>query len=96
MQNSAQYDITFHSEYPRSLKNRDMASLEYIIQDCENAIKAMPDNPKCGRYADEISYCRAEINARTPVSKSKLLKDFCRKNGLKVTELPFNQITVEV
>jgi hypothetical protein len=39
-------------------------SLRYIIQDCREAIEAMPNNPKNGYYADEIHYCSMELVKR--------------------------------
>lgn len=29
--------------------------LRFIIKDAKEAIAAMPDNPKCSKYADEIN-----------------------------------------
>lgn len=74
----------WHSEYQQSLKSRDLASLEYIIADCQAAIDAMPDNPKAGQYADEIHYCRAEIARRQSQPKAQLVREFARKHGFKV------------
>ena len=53
-----------HAEYPKSLVDRSISSLRYTIKDCQNAMAAMPDNPKCGYYADEIHYCAMEIKRR--------------------------------
>jgi hypothetical protein len=62
----------WHSEYQDKLRMKkedgsyvyDNESLKYIIQDCKDAIEAMPDNPKAGQYADEIHYCAAELRRR--------------------------------
>ena len=40
------------------------SSLRFTIRDCQKAMKANPDNPKCGVYADEINYCASELNRR--------------------------------
>lgn len=77
----------WHSDYQASLKNRDMESLLYIIDDCQRAIEAMPENPKAGQYADEIHYCRAEIARRQAQPKSQLVREFARKHGLQVIEI---------
>lgn len=53
-----------HIEYPKKLKNFSDESLRFIIKDCQEAISAMPDNPKNGYYADEINYCVMELNNR--------------------------------
>jgi len=53
-----------HTEYMRKVKNLCEASLRYIIQDCREAIEAMPNNPKNGYYADEIHYCSMELAKR--------------------------------
>jgi hypothetical protein len=53
-----------HRNYQKKIKMYDEHSLRYIIKDCQQAIKALPDNPKNGYYADEISYCSMELNNR--------------------------------
>jgi hypothetical protein len=35
-----------------------------VIQDCKRAMAAMPENPKCGQYADEIHYAGMELRKR--------------------------------
>lgn len=40
------------------------SSLNFIIADCQEAIAAMPDGPKAGYYADEISYAAMELKKR--------------------------------
>ena len=59
-----------HSEYPKSLKDKNEDSLRYIISDCKAALNAMPENPNAGYYADEICYCADELNRRRKI-KSK-------------------------
>ena len=62
----------WHSEYIDKLKARNEdgsyvypdSSLKYIIQDCTNALDAMPENPKAGQYQDEIHYCASELRRR--------------------------------
>lgn len=53
-----------HSEYMEKVKHMSHASLMYTIKDCQQAIRNMPENPKSGYYADEISYCAMEIRRR--------------------------------
>ena len=54
----------WHTEYMKKCRKKPIAALRYIIQDCRNAILAMPDNPKCGQYQDEIHYCHMELKRR--------------------------------
>jgi len=54
----------WHSEYIAKTKRMDDESLRYVISDCRNAMDAMPDNPKCGQYADEAHYCAMELRRR--------------------------------
>mgnify|MGYP003660648971 CR=1 FL=1 len=53
-----------HTDYPRQLKKLPMDALQHIINDCRRAIEAMPENPKCSQYADEIAYCSMEKTRR--------------------------------
>jgi len=53
-----------HTEYMKKVKSLCEDSLRYIIQDCREAIEAMPNNPKNGYYADEIHYCSMELVKR--------------------------------
>lgn len=53
-----------HKEYPKRLRHMSDATLLYIIRDCQEAIKSLPDNPKNGYYADEINYCANELSRR--------------------------------
>ena len=57
-------DGRWHSEYISHVKKSDTDSLNYIIDDCRNAIEAMPDNPKCEQYMDEILYRTMELMRR--------------------------------
>ena len=57
-------DGRWHSEYISYVKRSDTDSLNYIIEDCRNAIEAMPENPKCEQYIDEIHYCAMELMRR--------------------------------
>ena len=62
-----------HTEYPKTLKSKDNSSLRFIINDCQQAIAAMPDNPNCGYYADEIHYCAMELAKRDPIHPELIL-----------------------
>lgn len=53
-----------HQAYQEKVKQLPDAALQYIIKDCQEAIAAMPTNPKNGYYSDEICYCVNEINRR--------------------------------
>lgn len=53
-----------HTNYPKSLKSKTVAQLQYIIWDCKGALEAMPDSPKASYYADEINYCSMELYKR--------------------------------
>ena len=54
----------WHSETMANFKSKSNDALCYIIQDCKRAIAAMPENPKCGQYADEIHYAEMELRKR--------------------------------
>lgn len=56
--------IMNHGQYRKELKAKTTESLLFIIQDCREAIKANPENPNNGYYADEIHYAYAELKAR--------------------------------
>lgn len=53
-----------HAEYMNKVKDMTDAELLYTIQDCKEAIDAMPSGRKAGYYADEINYCAMELSAR--------------------------------
>lgn len=53
-----------HKNYPFKLRSIPNNYLRFIIDDCRLAIKAMPDNPNCGYYSDEISYAAMELKRR--------------------------------
>lgn len=53
-----------HTEYQRKTKRMSAAELHFTIKDCQEALRAMPDNPKASHYADEISYCAMELHRR--------------------------------
>ena len=59
-----QGDGKWHSAYMVMVKNMSTDSLRYVIHDCRSAIKAMPENPKCEQYMDEIHYCAMELRIR--------------------------------
>ena len=54
----------WHTQYMAKVKTLSNESLRYIIEDCRNAMAAMPSSPKWGQYADEVHYCHMEINRR--------------------------------
>ena len=56
--------IMNHAAYQKKLKTLTTEVLRYIISDCQEALAAMPDNPKSGYYADEINYCAMELKSR--------------------------------
>jgi len=53
-----------HKNYPKSLKDKSVESLRFIIQDAGAAIAANPDNPKNSYYQDEICYAGMELRRR--------------------------------
>ncbi len=53
-----------HAAYMQKVKKLSIESLRFIIQDCREAIEAMPNNPKNGYYMDEIHYCSMELTSR--------------------------------
>ena len=59
-----QGDGKWHSEYMAKVKTMSTDSLRYVIEDCRNAIEALPENPKCEQYMDEIHYCATELRIR--------------------------------
>lgn len=59
-----QADGKWHSEYMAKVKTMPTDSLQYVIKDCRNAIEALPENPKCEQYMDEIHYCATELRFR--------------------------------
>ena len=63
-----QADGKWHSEYMAMVKTMSTDSLNYVIQDCRNAIEALPENPKCEQYMDEIHYCAMELRIRDKAS----------------------------
>ena len=54
----------WHSRYMEMVKSMSTDSLRYVIKDCRNAIEALPENPKCEQYMDEIHYCATELRLR--------------------------------
>ena len=54
----------WHSRYMEMVKSMSTDSLRYVIKDCRNAIEALPENPKCEQYIDEIHYCATELRLR--------------------------------
>jgi len=55
----------WHSAYMAKTKWMTDEELRYVIEDCRNAMHAMPSNPKWGQYADEVHYCTMELRRRT-------------------------------
>jgi hypothetical protein len=54
----------WHSETIERLLDVNSDTLCYMILDCKRAIEAMPDNPKCGEYADTIHYAGMALRQR--------------------------------
>ena len=65
-----------HAKYQRKVRNLSTESLRWTIKDCQEAIDALPDNPKNGYYQDEIHYCAQELTRRghdkEPKAKRKI------------------------
>ena len=55
-----------HAEYQEHLKSKTEPELRHIIGDAQAAIRANPDGPKSGYYADEVSYAAMELIRRHP------------------------------
>lgn len=53
-----------HNEYPATLRNKTDAQLRYIMKDAHEAMKAFPEGPNAGYYADEVNYCADELHRR--------------------------------
>ena len=69
----------WHSETIESYKSKTIESLTHIIWDCEQAIKALPQNPKCPQYQDEIHYASMEIASRCRALQAPKLMLVCNK-----------------
>ena len=54
----------WHSETIERLQYVSTDTLCYMIQDCKRAMAAMPENPKCGEYADTIHYAGMALKQR--------------------------------
>tara|TARA_R110000744_G_scaffold280122_1_gene392248 strand:+ start:189 stop:392 length:204 start_codon:yes stop_codon:yes gene_type:complete len=54
----------WHSETMTDFRTKSTYSLKYIIKDCQQAIEALPENPKCAQYQDEINYASMELSTR--------------------------------
>ncbi len=54
----------WHTQTMKRYKGLDIESLKYIMFDCREALKALPDNLKAGQYMDEIHYCLMELSRR--------------------------------
>jgi hypothetical protein len=55
-----------HAEYQEHLKSKQDTELRHIIADAGKAMRANPDGPKSGYYADEVSYAAMELIRRHP------------------------------
>lgn len=53
-----------HIAYPESLKTKTDAELHFIAKDAYEAMRAMPEGPKAGYYADEVNYVANELHRR--------------------------------
>lgn len=59
------------SYYAKKVRTMTLEELHYTIKDCNEAMKALPENPKNGYYADEVHMCYDEIRRRVAL-KTKL------------------------
>ena len=64
----------WHSETMALYAKKDSQSLIYILRDCHDAIHALPDNPKCAQYMDEMHYAGMELKKR---GYEFIIKDKC-------------------
>jgi hypothetical protein len=53
-----------HVNYPKQLRKKTYAQLQFIIKDAGEAMRAMPEGHKAGYYADEINYAQMELERR--------------------------------
>ena len=53
-----------HAAYQTRMKSLPRVALDYIVDDAQKAIAAMPDGPNAGYYADEVHYAAMEIQKR--------------------------------
>lgn len=53
-----------HVNYPLRLKNKTIAEIKFIINDCKEVFEVWPDHPSSSYYLDEINYCVNELNRR--------------------------------
>jgi hypothetical protein len=53
-----------HAAYQERCTKMSEAQLRYTISDANAAMRAMPDGPKAGYYADEVNYCSNELAKR--------------------------------
>lgn len=58
------FDGKWHSEFIAKARRMSKAELLHVIKDCEAAMAALPENPKCEQYADERLYCGMELHRR--------------------------------
>jgi hypothetical protein len=74
-----------HVAYPKGLRTKPDASLDYIAKDAQAAMQAQPDGPKSSYYADEIAYVANEKNRRVDVRHqiSELYDRLAQTSGSK-------------
>jgi hypothetical protein len=53
-----------HKNYPKTLKNKTVPQLMWIIKDCREVLAGWPDHPNGSWYLDEIHYAAAELRLR--------------------------------
>jgi len=68
-----------HNEYQKKVVWMSDNELRWTIEDAKKAIEAMPNNPKCGIYQDEINYCTMEIARRTKAHYTNITKRLKKK-----------------
>ena len=69
----------WHSETMAAYRLLTVESLTHIILDCKQAIQAMPENPKCGQYQDEIHYAAMELASRSRAVKQEEVMLVCNE-----------------
>lgn len=53
-----------HNAYQQKTRTMSAESLRYVIRDCQEAMRANPENPNNSYYADEVCYCGMELRRR--------------------------------
>lgn len=51
-------------QYTKRMHRNSNDTLRYIVQDCKAAIEALPTNPNCAYYQQEIDACESVLKKR--------------------------------